>query len=68
MAQINYQEAKDLLYSLYKQVVENVTAEVQMALTVNAEALDIIFSSKTQSYREVLLGCALMHLIEPARH
>ena len=62
---MNYQEAKDLLISLYQQVSESMDPEVKRALTDNSEALDIIFSSKTQSYREVLLGCALIHLMQP---
>ncbi|MCL2285414.1 MAG: hypothetical protein FWC32_03515 [Firmicutes bacterium] len=66
MAQINYQEAKNLLLSLYQQVTENISSDVQAVLNDNSENLDIIFNSKTQSYREVLLGCALMRLIDPA--
>jgi hypothetical protein len=64
MAQIDYPSAKELLLSLYQQVSRNIGTDVQRNLTDNAENLDIIFNSKTQSYREVLLGCALVHLID----
>lgn len=66
MAQVDYQKAKDTLFSLYQQVSEGVSDAVNSALESNRENLDILFNSKTQSYREVLLGCALMHLIDPA--
>lgn len=65
MAQIDYQKAKDLLFALYQQVSDNISKEVQEAFDQNCEKFDILFNSKTQSYREVLLGCALMHLIDP---
>jgi len=65
MAQVDYQEVKGLLESLYHRVSDGLNAAVQKELSDNSEALDIIFASKTQSYREVLLGCALMHLLDP---
>jgi len=65
MTQMNYQKAKELLVSLYQQVSESIGPEVKRALVDNSEALDIIFNSKTQSYREVTLGCALVHLLDP---
>ncbi|MDR1113439.1 MAG: restriction endonuclease, SacI family [Bacteroidales bacterium] len=64
MAPIDYQAAKDLLFSLYQRVSDNIDINVQKDLTDNASDLDTIFNSKTQSYREVLLGCALIHLID----
>jgi len=66
MAQFDYPTAKSILESLYHQVSDGINAEVQGALDDNAANMDIIFNSKTQSYREVLLGCALIHLIDPA--
>ena len=65
MSQVDYQEAKGLLLSLYHRVSSSLNTAVQKALSDNSEALDIIFTSKTQSYREVLLGCALIHRLEP---
>jgi hypothetical protein len=65
MPQVDYQEAKSQLFALYRQVSETVGDDVQAALENNAANLDVIFDSKTQSYREVLLGCALIHLIDP---
>ena len=62
---VDYQEAKNILFALYQQVTENINADVHRTLTNNSEALDTIFNSKTQSYREVLLGCALIHLLNP---
>lgn len=66
MAQIDYQNAQGLLLTLYQQVSDNITDDVKKVLSDNEENLDILFNSKTQSYREVLLGCALMHLIDPS--
>ncbi|MDR1440024.1 MAG: hypothetical protein LBJ10_08455 [Clostridiales bacterium] len=43
-----------------------ISDDVKKALSDNKEVLDIIFNSKTQSYREVLLGCALIHLLDPS--
>ena len=65
MTLVDYQEAKDLLFSLYQRILGNKTADVKRTLKDNAGTLDIIYSSKTQSYREVLLGCALIHLLAP---
>ena len=64
MAQIDYQEAKNKLFALYQQVSASMSDGVLSALNDNIENLDCIFNSKTQSYREVLLGCALVHLID----
>jgi hypothetical protein len=66
MAHIDYQEAKYLLIDFYQQITENVDGDVQRSLSANAINLDVIFNSKTQSYREALLGCALIHLIDPS--
>ena len=62
---VDYQKARDLLFALYQQVSEGVSTDVKKIIEDNAEALETIFRSKTQSYREVLLGCALINLIEP---
>jgi len=61
---INYQKAKNVLFALYQRVTENTGVEVQNSLAKNINALDNIFNSKTQSYREVLLGCALIRLLD----
>ncbi|MCL2338132.1 MAG: hypothetical protein FWC60_12030 [Firmicutes bacterium] len=65
MAQVDYQEAKNKLFSLYQQVLANINDDVRCVLNENTVNFDILFNSKTRSYREVLLGCALIHLIDP---
>lgn len=64
MAQVDYQEAKRILLSLYHRVSDSISDDVEKALEENKENLDALFNSNTQSYREALLGCALIHLID----
>lgn len=64
MPQINYEEAKRQLASLFATVLNEVSPEVSQYLSDNRTSLDIVFQSKTQSYREVLLGCAIAHLLD----
>lgn len=56
---IDYEQAKDLLNNSYEKATQELPAAVAQYITDNKDALDTIFSSKTQSYREVLLGCAV---------
>ncbi len=56
---IDYEQAKVLLNNSYEKAAQELPAAVTQYITDNKDALDTIFSSKTQSYREVLLGCAV---------
>ena len=56
---IDYEQAKALLNNSYEKAAQELPAAVTQYITDNKDALDTIFSSKTQSYREVLLGCAV---------
>jgi len=62
---LDYSEAKGLLLSLYQQVTDELNEDVKTVLSYSADVLDTVFNSKTQSYREVLLGCALIRLLDP---
>lgn len=53
---IDYEQAKVLLNNSYEKAAQELPAAVTQYITDNKDALDTIFSSKTQSYREVLLG------------
>ena len=64
LVKADYNEAKNLLLSLYRQVSEIVSEDVEIVLSDNVANFDCVFLSKTQSYREVLLGCALIHRID----
>ena len=56
---IDYEQSKVLLNNSYEKAAQELPAAVTQYITDNKDALDTIFSSKTQSYREVLLGCAV---------
>ena len=56
---IYYEQSKVLLNNSYEKAAQELPAAVTQYITDNKDALDTIFSSKTQSYREVLLGCAV---------
>lgn len=56
---IDYEQAKTLLNNSYEKAAQELPAAVTQYITDNKDALDTIFFSKTQSYREVLLGCAV---------
>ena len=56
---IDYEQAKVLLNNSYEKAAQELPATLTQYITDNKDALDTIFSSKTQSYREVLLGCAV---------
>jgi hypothetical protein len=63
MPQINCGEAKEILLNLYKRTNAGIDENVKQLLIGYSKQLNIIFESRTQSYREALLGCALIHLI-----
>lgn len=62
---INLSESKDLLdYSIQKLGEESIRSEL-VELPEDIQVLArILFSSKTQSYREVLLGCAVVRYFD----
>jgi hypothetical protein len=67
MPVIDYEEARALLATLFDEAECDFRTEAQP--TVTQEVVDIatrLFSSTTQSYREVLLGCGLAKLLDPA--
>lgn len=61
---IDYEQAKVLLNSSYENAIQETLTSVSQYIADNETALNIIFSSKTQSYREVLLGCALARRLD----
>ena len=56
---IDYEQARMLLSNAYANASQGLTPQAAEYAKNNQAALDTIFSSKTQSYREVLLGCAI---------
>ena len=48
---INYEQAKVLLNNSYEKAAQELPAAVTQYITDNKDALDTIFSSKTQSYQ-----------------
>lgn len=61
---IDYEQAKALLNSSYEKAAQELPAPVSQYIVDNETALNTIFSSKTQSYREVLLGCAVARYLD----
>lgn len=64
MPQIDYHEARQLLDASFSYIEETISPGIERYLREYREPLNVVFASKTQSYREVLLGCALVHLID----
>lgn len=65
MANIDYTAASNLLNCFFREVTSVFPAEAQTTMARLQPALDTVFESNTQSYREVLLGCALVHITNP---
>ena len=65
MAKVNYSNASKLLNSFFNEAISACSYEVQTHMSQLQSALDIVFASNTQSYREVLLGCSLVHITNP---
>lgn len=65
MPAIDYNEARRVLGEIFSETLQQCSPATIQLLERYQEALDIVFESKTQSYREVLLGCALVHIINP---
>ncbi len=65
MANINYATASNMLNGFFREVTKAFPENAQVLLNRYQSAFDTVFDSNTQSYREVLLGCALVHILEP---
>ena len=65
MAIVDYSTANTLLHNCFSAVSAGFPEAYSSIMGKLNNALDIVFSSNTQSYREVLLGCVLVHIIHP---
>lgn len=65
MPAVDYAEARRVLNETFSETLQQCSPTTAELLKRYEDALDIVFESKTQSYREVLLGCALVHIINP---
>lgn len=65
MAIIDYTRIRVLLENCFQITTTSFPKEAQEIMVNLRDALDTIFDSNTQSYREVLLGCALIHILYP---
>lgn len=63
MSVISYATARNALNDCFEEAVKELLPEVQEMLQNYQSAFDTVFESKTQSYREALLGCALVHYL-----
>ena len=63
MPVIDYMIARNKLSDCFDETLKGIPPEAQQLLLKYQEAFNIVFESKTQSYREVLLGCALIHYL-----
>lgn len=63
---IDYEQARALLNSSYEKAAQELPSSVSQYIADNETALDTIFSSKTQSYRGALLGCAVARYLDMA--
>ena len=65
MANIDYVAASNLLNGYFREVTSTFSEEAQSITARLQTAFDTVFESNTQSYREVLLGCALVRITNP---
>lgn len=65
MANIDYVAASNMLDGYFREVTSGFPDYAQVVMARYQEAFDAVFESNTQSYREVLLGCALIRIINP---
>ena len=65
MAFVNYGRASTLLTNVFSAISSGLPESYNEVYTKLNASLDIVFASNTQSYREVLLGCALIHKLHP---
>jgi SacI restriction endonuclease len=63
---IKPEAAKALLADVFEQAEEDFRAGVEIALTADvAAAIERLFVSETQAYREALVGCAVARILDP---
>lgn len=65
MSFVNYEHARTLLTNVFSAISSGIPGDYAEVMTRLAHPLDVVFASNTQSYREVLLGCALVHKLYP---
>lgn len=65
MPVMDYSEARRVLNETFSETLQQCSPRTIELLEKYNDVLDVIFGSKTQSYREVLLGCALIHITNP---
>ena len=65
MSNVDYVAASNLLNNYFSEVIPGLPAVAQDVMAQLRNAFDAVFESNTQSYREVLLGCALVHITNP---
>lgn len=62
---LDYGRAGELLVQIFNRAEAEFTARKPSSVASElASALDTLFSSRTKSYREALLGCALVRLLD----
>jgi len=66
---INYENAKKLLNNKFTEVETTFLQgkSIEKPITVKSE-IDLLFSSGTQAYREVLLGCILVRILDNSKN
>lgn len=64
MANIDYNSARKMLNVYFERATSELPTLANVLLAQQADNLNIVFDSNTQSYREVLLGCALIHILD----
>lgn len=65
MSALNYAAARDKLDACFAETARGLPPEALRLLREHEAAFGAVFASKTQSYREALLGCALAHWLCP---
>lgn len=65
MPVLDYAAARDKLDACFAETARGLPPEALRLLQDHEAAFGAVFASKTQSYREVLLGCALAHWLCP---
>ena len=66
MAKIEYNVARDILDKTFADVARDyIEGRIPRIQKVLEKSYDLLFTSKTQAYREVLLGCILIRMLNP---
>ena len=64
-ASIDYDQARALIERVFAEVEDSTAESLEQSVASASEAGDRLFSGRVQSYREALLGCALIRVIDP---